>query len=44
MKLCAITNYQNKGYVNETITFNKILNSLRIPHNDVYNFNLPNIT
>ena len=44
MKLCAITNYQNKGYVNETITFNKILDSLRIPHNDVYNFNLPNIT
>ena len=43
MKLCAITNYQNKGYINEIITFNKIINSLSIPHNDVYNFNSPNI-
>lgn len=43
MKLCVITNYQNKGYINEIITFNKIINSLSIPHNDVYNFNSPNI-
>ena len=44
MKLCAITNYHNKGYINEIITINKILNSLSILHNDTYNFISPNIT
>lgn len=43
MKLCAITNYQNKGYINEIITINKILNSLSISNNNTYNFISPNI-
>ena len=43
MKLCAITNYKNKGYVNEIITLNKILNSLHISHDDTFEFNTPNI-
>ena len=43
MKLCAITNYRNKGYINEIITFNKILDSLHILHEDTFEFNTPNI-
>jgi len=44
MNLCAITNYYNKGYINEIITLNKILDSLHITQNDTYNFNSTNIT
>lgn len=44
MKLCAITNHLNKGYINEIITLNKILDSLHISHNDTFDFNSPNIT
>lgn len=44
MKLCAITNHLNKGYINEIITFNKILDSLHISHDDTFDFDTPNIT
>jgi hypothetical protein len=44
MKLCAITNHLNKGYINEIITFNKILDSLHISCNDTYEFKTPNVT
>jgi len=43
MKLCVLNNYQNKGYINEIITFNRILTSLNISPEDVYNFNSPNV-
>lgn len=43
MNLCVITNYENKGYLNEIITFNKIIDSLNISPNDIYNFISPNI-
>lgn len=43
MKLCAITNHLNKGYINEIIIFNKILDSLNISHDDTFDFNTPNI-
>lgn len=44
MKLCAITNYRNKGCINEIIIFNKILDSLHLSHIDIYEFNIPNVT
>jgi hypothetical protein len=43
MKLCVIHNYNGKGYINEILTLNKIINSLQILPEDIYEFNTPNI-
>ena len=37
MKLCLITNYKERGYVNETFIFNKLKETLNISSIDVFN-------
>lgn len=37
MKLCLITNYKEKGYVNDTFIFNKLKETLNISSTDVFN-------
>jgi len=38
MKLCAITNYANTGYVNEPLIFQKISSLLDIKEEDIFDF------
>jgi len=38
MKLCLVTNYINKGYVNELLIFNKLCSTLNLLPCDIYSF------
>lgn len=38
MKLCVVTNYTNKGYLNEILIFNKLCSTLNITPLDIFSF------
>tara|TARA_R110002074_G_scaffold278856_1_gene450311 strand:+ start:41 stop:1075 length:1035 start_codon:yes stop_codon:yes gene_type:complete len=37
MKLCLITNYSNRAYVNESLIFDKLIDTLNISTEDIFN-------
>ena len=43
MKLCSISNYTHKGYINEFFIYNKLSSLLGIGIEDSFNFYNPNI-
>lgn len=38
MKLCSVTNYNNKGYINELLIYNKLSSTLGINNKDSFTF------